>query len=62
MRLLGLFMAVLGWLIAVSSVELSSTGVQALVAVLGILVTALGVFGALNSYHLKNAVWKGRIS
>jgi hypothetical protein len=62
MRLLGLFMAVLGWLIAVSSVELSGTGLQALVAVIGILVTALGVLGALNSYHLKNAVWKGRIS
>jgi hypothetical protein len=55
-------MAVLGWLIAVSSVELSGTGLQALVAVVGILVIALGVIGALNSYHLKHAIWKGKTS
>ena len=34
MRVLGLVIAVLGWLIAVSSVELSSVGIQALVAVI----------------------------
>jgi hypothetical protein len=62
MRILGLFMAVLGWLIAVSSVEVSGTGLQALVAVVGILVIALGVLGALNSYHLKNAIWKAKTS
>jgi hypothetical protein len=45
-------------LIAVSSVELSSVGIQTLVAVIGLLVALGGVLGVLNSAHLKNAIWK----
>jgi hypothetical protein len=51
-------MAVLGWLIAVSSVELSSVVVQTSVALLGLLVALGGVLGVLNGAHLKNAIWK----
>ena len=58
MRILGLVIAVVGWLIAVSSVEVSSVGLQAFVAVLGLLVALVGVLGVLNSAHLKNAIWK----
>jgi hypothetical protein len=58
MKVLGLLIAVLGWLIAVSSVELSNVGIQTLVALLGFLVAAGGVLGVLNGAHLKNAIWK----
>jgi hypothetical protein len=58
MRILGLLMAVLGWLIAVSSVEVSGVGLQTFVALLGLLVALGGVVGVLNPAHLKNAIWK----
>jgi hypothetical protein len=58
MRFLGLLTAVLGWLIAVSSVELSSVVLQTFVAVLGLVVALGGVVGVLNGAHLKNASWK----
>ncbi len=58
MKVLGLLLAVLGWLIAVSSVELSNVGLQAFVALLGLLVALGGVLGVLNGAHLKNAIWK----
>jgi hypothetical protein len=58
MKPLGLLLAIIGWLIAVSSVELSSTTVQAFVAFLGLAVALVGVLGVLNGAHLKNAIWK----
>ena len=58
MKVLGLLIAVLGWLIAVSSVELSGVVVQTFVAVFGLLVALGGVLGVLNGAHLKNAIWK----
>ena len=38
MKILGLAIAVIGWLIAVGSVEVSSVGLQLFVALLGLLV------------------------
>ena len=58
MRVLGLIIAVVGWLIAVSSVEVSNVGLQTFVALLGLLVALGGVLGILNGAHLKNAIWK----
>jgi hypothetical protein len=58
MRFLGLLLAVVGWLIAVSSVEVSGAGLQTFVALLGLLVALGGVVGVLNAAHLKNAIWK----
>ena len=58
MKVLGLLIAALGWLIAVSSVELSSVVLQTFVALLGLLVALGGVLGVLNGAHLKNAIWK----
>jgi hypothetical protein len=58
MKVLGLLIAVLGWLIAVSSVALSSVGLQTVVALVGLLVAAGGVLGVLNGAHLKEAIWK----
>ena len=58
MKFLGLLIAVLGWLIAVSSVEVPSVGLQLFVALFGLLVALAGVIGILNGAHLKNAIWK----
>jgi len=58
MKIVGLIVIVLGWLIAVSSVEVSSTGVQLIVALLGLGVITVGMLGILNQAHLKNALWK----
>jgi hypothetical protein len=58
MKVLGLLLAILGWLIAVSSVEVSGVGMQTFVALLGLLVALGGVLGVLNGAHLKNAIWK----
>ena len=58
MKVLGLLIAVLGWLIAVSSVALSSVGLQTVVALVRLLVAAGGVLGVLNGAHLKEAIWK----
>jgi hypothetical protein len=58
MKIVGLIVIVLGWLIAVSSVEVSSTGAQLVLATLGFLISCCGVIGILNKAHLKNALWK----
>jgi hypothetical protein len=60
MRIVGLLMAIIGWLVTVSSVEISSTLLQTVVALIGILIITLGVLGALNSFHLRTAIWKGK--
>jgi hypothetical protein len=58
MKIVGLLIIVLGWLIAVSSVEISSTGAQLVLATAGLLIAAFGVIGVLNRAHLENAIWK----
>jgi hypothetical protein len=58
MRILGILVILLGWLIAVSSVEVSSTGLQLIVTLLGLGVICFGIMGILNQAHLKNAIWK----
>jgi hypothetical protein len=57
-KIVGLIVIVLGWLIAVSSTQVSGTGLQLFVAVLGLVVSAVGVIGILNPAHLEHAIWK----
>jgi hypothetical protein len=58
MRILGILVILLGWLIAVSSVEVGSTGLQLVVTLLGLGIILVGIIGILNQAHLKNAIWK----
>lgn len=58
MKIAGLIVIVLGWLIAVSSTQVSGTGLQLFVALLGFVVSAVGVIGILNRAHLEHAIWK----
>ncbi len=58
MKLVGIIVVLLGWLIAISSLTLSSTGVQLFVVLLGFIVSLVGIAGVLNRGHLAEAIWK----
>jgi hypothetical protein len=58
MRVLGLLVCVLGWLIAVMSVKVPGVYAQLLVALLGVVVAAVGALAIVNRAHLRNAIWK----
>ncbi len=58
MKILGLLVCVLGWLIAVLSVKVPGVYAQLLVAAAGFVVAAIGALGIVNGAHLKNAIWK----
>ena len=59
MRIVGLLMAVAGWLISVVGLSLtSSLSGRFILVVLGIAVSLIGILGVLNKAHLKNVIWK----
>ena len=58
MRVAGLLVCVLGWLIAVMSVKVPGVGLQLLVALAGFIVAGIGACAIVNRAHLKNAIWK----
>lgn len=58
MKVVGIIVILLGWLIAVSSVTLGSVGVQLVVATLGFIVSFVGIAAILNRAHNANAIWK----
>ncbi|HEY2485551.1 MAG TPA: hypothetical protein VGI36_10400 [Candidatus Binataceae bacterium] len=58
MRIVGLIVCLVGWFIAVLSVEVPGVYAQLLVAVAGFLVAAFGALKIVNGAHLKNAIWK----
>jgi len=59
MRIVGLLLALVGWLIPVVTVVLTqSTAVRMIVCLAGIAITLVGILVALNRAHLKHALWK----
>jgi len=59
MKLVGLLLALAGWLIPIVTVVLTqSTAVRMLVSLAGIAVILFGVLVVLNKAHLKQAIWK----
>jgi hypothetical protein len=58
MRIVGLLVCVLGWLIAVMSVKVPGVYAQLLVALAGFVVAGIGCLAIVNRAHLKNAIWK----
>ena len=59
MKLVGLLLALAGWLIPVVTVVLiQSTAVRMTVSILGIAMTLVGILAVLNKAHLKQAIWK----
>jgi hypothetical protein len=59
MRLAGIVVNLLGWTIAMSGLFVSqSNGVRIGFALAGIGVSLFAIFGLINGYYLKNAIWK----
>jgi hypothetical protein len=58
MKIVGLLVCVLGWLIAVSSVEVTGVYAQLFVALAGFIVALIGIIAILNRVHMKDAIWK----
>jgi hypothetical protein len=59
MKLVGVLLAVVGWLLPVVGLTMtSSTGVRMFVCLLGIGITLFAILSLLNNAHMKTAVWK----
>jgi hypothetical protein len=58
MKILGLLICVLGWLIAVMSVKVPGVYAQMFVALAGFVVAGIGALAILNRAHLRDAIWK----
>ena len=57
--LVGLLVTLLGFLISVLSLTLtSSVGGRLVLVLLGLAVSVFGIMGLLNRHYLKNAHWK----
>lgn len=56
---IGLVVTVLGFLIALLSLDLSSSvGVRLVVTLIGLAVSLFGIIGLVNRAYVKNAIWK----
>jgi hypothetical protein len=58
MKIVGLLVCVLGWLIAVLSVKVPGVYAQLFVAAAGFAVAGIGALAIVNRAHLRNAIWK----
>lgn len=58
MKIAGIIVILLGWMIAVSSVTLGSTGAQLALVLIGLITSLIGIIGVLNRAHLAEAIWK----
>ena len=59
MILAGIVITLLGFLISVSSVAMSSsTGGRLVIVLVGLAVCLVGIIGVLNRAYLKNAIWR----
>ncbi|MBZ5669301.1 MAG: hypothetical protein LAO04_06200 [Acidobacteriia bacterium] len=59
MKILGLALIIVGWLIPVLALAFtSSNSARLILSLVGIGVTLVGILGVLNKAHLKHAIWK----
>ncbi len=59
MVFLGIIVTVVGWLIAVFSLTLTTSNSGRLgIVMAGIVVSLTGILGVLNQAYMKNAIWK----
>jgi hypothetical protein len=58
-RIVGVLMALIGWLLPVVALTLTQSMTARLVlAVVGLGIALVGILGVLNQAHLKHAIWK----
>lgn len=59
MKITGLLLAVVGWVIPVVGLTLTqSLSARFIMAVIGIGISLIGILGVLNKAHMKDAIWK----
>jgi hypothetical protein len=59
MKLVGVLLAVAGWLIPVISLTYTqSLAARFSLAIVGIAISLIGILFVLNQAHLKNVIWK----
>ncbi|HEY2380700.1 MAG TPA: hypothetical protein VGK48_05900 [Terriglobia bacterium] len=59
MKLLGLLLAVAGWLLPVVALSMTqSTAARFGACVVGLVISLIGILGVLNRAHLAEAIWK----
>ena len=59
MQIIGILLALVGWLIPVVGLTLTqSLTARFILVVLGIGISLTGILGVLNKAHLKKAIWK----
>jgi hypothetical protein len=59
MKILGLALIIIGWLIPVLALTLtSSNSARLTLSLVGIGVALVGILGVLNRAHLAHAIWK----
>ena len=59
MILIGILVTLLGFVISVLSLTLtSSVGGRLVLVLIGLAVSLFGIIGVLNKYYLKHAIWK----
>jgi hypothetical protein len=59
MKIVGLLLAVLGWLLPVASLTwTSSLAARFIFALVGIAMCLTGILGFLNKAYVKQAIWK----
>ena len=59
MRILGILLALAGWLLPVVALSMTqSNGARLGACVLGIIISLVGILGVLNGFHQADAIWK----
>ena len=59
MKIVGLVLVFVGWLIPVVSLSLtSSNSARLILSLIGIAVCLVGILGVLNKAYLRHAIWK----
>ena len=59
MKILGILLALGGWLLPVLALSMTqSTGARFGACILGIIISLVGILGVLNTAHQANAMWK----
>ena len=59
MKFVGLLLAIVGWLIPVLSLGLTTSNAARLIlSLIGIAVSIVGIVGVLNKAYLQHAIWK----
>ena len=59
MRIVGILLALAGWLLPVVALSMTqSTGARFGACVVGIVISLVGILVVLNGFHQQDAIWK----